>query len=280
MDVDGNGVSEFDPRRVYYAGQSYGGIYGTEFVAVEPDVGVGVINVAGGSETELFHQGINRGLQGDFLAARVPSVINSPGIMRIGGLNVRAPQYHDNKPLRDGVPYTVRLADGSEHVIQSPVTNTVAGATVIQEVLENREWVAMSGDPLAYAPHIRRQPLPGVPAKSVIYQFAKGDYNVPNPSTTALLRAGDLADRATYYRHDLAHAEEPRMGGNPHGFLSFIANPAGVLPLEREISLGAQSQIAAFFASDGKEVVHPEPARFFEVGLKELPEDLNYIPSP
>jgi hypothetical protein len=46
-----------------------------------------------------------------------------------------------------------------------------------------------------------------------------------------------------------------------------------------EIALGAQEQIATFLASDGKTIVHPEPARFFEVPIKlPLPEDLNYIP--
>src|SRR5438034_1842688 len=38
------------------------------------------------------------------------------------------------------------------------------------------------------------------------YQMAKGDQSVPNPNGTAILRAGDLADRATFYRHDLAFA--------------------------------------------------------------------------
>ena len=39
--------------------------------------------------------------------------------------------------------------------------------------------------------------LPLMPAKSVIVQFAKGDQTVPNPTATAILQAGDLADRAT-----------------------------------------------------------------------------------
>jgi hypothetical protein len=75
-------------------------------------------------------------------------------------------------------------------------------------VIENREWVLLSGDALAYASHIRKAPLAGMPAKSVIYQFAKGDQSVPNPITTAVLRVGDLANRATYYRHDLDPAFE------------------------------------------------------------------------
>src|SRR5262249_13316220 len=84
------------------------------------------------------------------------------------------------------------------------------------EVIENTEWVAQSGSPVAYAPHLRKDPLPGVPAKSIIFQFAKGDPAVPNPTTTAILRAGDLADRATFYRHDVAYADNRNLGNNPH----------------------------------------------------------------
>ena len=51
----------------------------------------------------------------------------------------------------------------------------------IQEVIENIEWVTQSGNPVAYAPHLRKDPLPGVPAKSVLVQFAKGDQTDPQP---------------------------------------------------------------------------------------------------
>jgi len=48
--------------------------------------------------------------------------------------------------------------------------------------------------------------------------------------------------------------------------------------LARLIARGAQEQIATFFASDGQEVIHPEPARFFEVPIVlPLPEGLNFI---
>src|SRR5262249_50566587 len=135
-------------------------------------------------------------------------------------------------------------------------------------------WVSQGANPVAYARHLRREPLAGVPAKSVIFQFAKSDQTVQNPTTTALLRAGDLADRATFYRHDLAFAEDPLRPKNPHGFQTSITNPTMV-----EIARGAQEQIATFLASDGKTIIHPEPARFFEVPIKlPLPEDLSFIP--
>ena len=110
-----------------------------------------------------------------------------------------------------------------------------------------------------------------MPAKSVIVQFAKGDLGAPNPNTTAILRAGGLADRTLYYRHDLARAEIPSLPMNAHMFMVSTA-PAAF----RDISLGAQAQIAIFFASNGQTIVHPEPARFFEVPIQgPLPEGLN-----
>jgi hypothetical protein len=48
---------------------------------------------------------------------------------------------------------------------------------------------------------------------------------------------------------------------------------------DQPIALGAQQQIATFFASDGTVVIHPEPAQFFEIPIMlPLPEELNFIP--
>ena len=153
--------------------------------------------------------------------------------------------------------------------------NTVPGAMAIQEVLERTEWVSQAGNPVAYAPHLRRAPLHGVPAKSVIFQFAKGDQTVPNPTTTAILRAGGLADRATYFRNDLAFAADPTVPRNPHTFLTRITTPS-----VSAVAFGAQRQIATFFASDGVTIIDPDgPGVLFEVPIVgPLPEDLSYIP--
>src|SRR5262249_38946436 len=182
--------------------------------------------------------------------------------------------FDENMPLRDGIPLHVGLSNRTSRDIQAPVTNDVAGSMAIQKVIENTEWVSQSGSPVAYAPHLRKDPLPGVPAKSVIFQFPKGDPWVPNPPTTAILRAGALADRATFYRHDLAFADNRNLGNDPHVFL------AGVDDVNfKAIALGAQEQIATFFASDGVDVIHPEPAKYFEVPIQgPLPEDLKFIP--
>ncbi len=149
------------------------------------------------------------------------------------------------------------------------------GSIETQEVVKNTEWVGQPGSPVAYVPHVRKSPFADVPAKSVIYQLAKGDQTAPNPMTTAILRAGDLADRATFYRHDLAFADNPTLERNPHRFM--VSTDVAAF---RPISLAAQEQIAVFLASNGTEIIHPEPAHFFEVPIVlPLPEALNFITS-
>src|SRR5439155_19350135 len=201
--------------------------------------------------------------------------IKVPGIQFFSGLKVNAPYFDENMPLRDGTPLPVILEDGTTRTIQSPVTNTVPGAMAIQEVLTNIEWASQAGSPVAYAPHLRKAPLPGVPAKSVIYQFNKGDLSAPNPNTTAILRAGDLADRATFYRHDLAFAQDPTIPKNPHRFL--LGQPAAATPSARllvaAIARGYQDQIATFFASDSTEIIQPLPSALFDTPSQRPPPE-------
>jgi hypothetical protein len=273
MDVDGDGSVDLDASRLYYVGQSQGANAGVLFMAVEPDVRAATMTGAGGPvvENQRSVQG-GRPLLAGILTTRQPSLLISPGITGIEGVAVPAgPSFNENMPLRDSVPYSVVLQDGTTQVIQSPVINTVTGAMAIQEWIDRAAWAAQASNPVAYAPHLRQRPLPSVSARPVLFQFAKGDQLVNNPGTTAVLRAGDLADRATLYRHDLACAENPTCRKPGHGFMVSSA-------LFGAVSRGAQEQIATFFASDGTLVIHPEPARFFEVPISSpLPEDLGYI---
>jgi hypothetical protein len=274
VDVDGDGLPDLDASHIYFVGWSLGGNCGTVLLSVEPSVSVGVLNAPSAPLLENRRLSPpNRSALGQLLAARMPSLINAPGITSLAGVTVTAPYFNENMPLRNSLPLAVHLTDGTSQEIQSPVINRLAGAMEIQAVVENAEWVGQPGSPVAYAPHLRKDPLAGMPVKLVIYQFAKTDQNAPNPNTTAILGAGDLADRATFYRHDLAFAENPRLLRNPHRFM------VGIHPEFAEIARGAQEQIAVFLASDGHAIIHPEPARFFEVPIDgSLPEDLNFIP--
>ena len=252
MDVDGDGTPDLDAQRIYYAGQSFGGIYGTIFLGVEPSLKAGVPNVPGGSITEIARLGAFRPLTGIALISRLPSLINVTP-------NPSGIEFNENMPLRN----------------EPPRINNVAGAMAIQQLLDRNEWVQQSGNPVSYAERIRKNPLPGHAAKPVLIQFAKGDVTVPNPTSTAIIRAGDLADRAVYFRNDLAVAADPTVPKNPHTFLTNIG-AAGTAPY----AVGAQQQIAVFFATHGTTVIDPDGAGpFFEVPISlPLPEGLNYLP--
>jgi hypothetical protein len=249
MDVDGNGTADLDANRISYFGQSFGGIYGTKFLAVEPHVQAGVQNVPGGSIIEVARLGGFRPLVAQSLAARVPSLLNAPG------------GFNENIPLRN-LP---------------PVIDTVPGAAAIQKVFDDTEWATQPGNPVAYAPHLIRDPLAGVPAKSLILQFARGDQTVPNPTTSAIIRAGGLQARTTLFRNDLAHAADPTFPKNPHTFLTRIA---GVTPPVIQVALAAQDQIAQFLASGGLVTIDPDgPGALFETPMAgPPPEDLAFIP--
>jgi hypothetical protein len=112
--------------------------------------------------------------------------------------------------------------------------------------------------------------------ESIIYQFARGDQQGNNPGASATLRAGDLVDSTLYYRNDLAFARDPSRPEKPAPDGHY---PTASSATARAVSRGAQDQIAAFFASDGAVVIHPEPAAYFEVPIEgALPETLHYIP--
>ena len=278
MDVDGDGVADLDPSRISYFGWSFGANNGTTLLALDPSVREAALYSPGGPIFENSRLSAARSAGfGTSLASRMPSLINTPGITRLDGVPIPLrPHFNENMPLRDGIPLIVGLADDTTYTIQSPVINNVAGAIAIQEYMEKREWVVQSGNQVAFARHIRRDPLEGVPVKSVLILFGKGDQMIANANATAMLRAGDLADRAAYYRNDLAYEENPVVPKNPHAFVNNIAHSDR---LTADIARGAQIQIARFLASGGTVIVHPEPARFFEMPIAgPLPEALNYIP--
>jgi hypothetical protein len=252
VDVNGDGLQDLDPNRVYYAGQSFGGIYGTMFLGIEPDVRVGVPNVPGGPIIDIVRLSPSfQLLLTQALLVRVPALLNSP----------ISPFFNDNSPLRN-LP---------------PVINNVPGAVAIQTVEDTSRWLGQAGDPVAWAPFIRKNPLPGDQARSVIIQFARGDMTVPNPTATALIRSGDLTDRATFYRNDIAFPLGLGLH-NPHTFLTSLPKPIAIEP---------QIQIGVFFATDGALTIDPDsvgllppsvPPLFETPIAGPLPEDLGFLP--
>jgi hypothetical protein len=246
VDVDGNGSADLSTSRLYYAGQSFGGIYGVPFMALEPDIRAGVPNVPGGPIIEIARLSPSfRPLVGIALISRIPSLYNAPP-------NPSFTSFIENMPLRN-LP---------------TVTDTVPGASAIQETIDRTEWVQQAANPAAYAPYF---------TQPVIIQFARGDMTVPNPTASAILRACGCANRATLFRNDLAYEANPTVPKNPHTFLTNIAVSSVAL-----YAFQAQAQIATFFASDGLVTIDPDGpgplGRFFETPTSMVPEDLAYIP--
>jgi Bacterial Ig-like domain len=246
VDVDADGADDLSSSRIYYAGQSFGGIYGTQLLGLERDLRAGVMNVPGGPIIEIARLSPSfRPLVGIGLATRTPSLYNAIP-------NPTFTNFHEAIPLRGLAP-----------VVATP------DETAIQLQIDRTEWAQQAGNPAAYAPHLKAP---------VIFQFARGDQTVPNPTTSAILRACGCADRATLYRHDLAFAvsppPNPALPTNPHGFITNVGNSSAA-----PFAFAAQQQIATFFTSDGATTVDPDGAApFFETPTSIVPEDLAFIP--
>jgi hypothetical protein len=222
VDVDGDGRVDLDRERIQYFGQSFGGIYGTLLMAVDPLVRMGVLNVAGGPIVEIARQSpVFRGLVMNQLRQRRPPLTNGES------------DFTESLPL-PGEP---------------PVRAPAPGALDIQAYFDRAEWLAQSANPVAFAPYLRQAPLPGVGARPVLLQWAVGDQTVPNPTTAALLGAGLLQPVSSLYRHDVLGAGLSDRFRNPHGFLTWTG-----FPEVYAIGRAAQEQVARFFLSGGRQI--------------------------
>ena len=246
VDVDGNGTADLSTSRIYYAGQSFGGIYGVQLLGLDPDIRAGVPNVPGGPINEIARLSPSfRPLVGIALITRSPSVYNAVP-------NSTFTNFVENMPLRN-----------------QPTVVATPDQVAIQQVIENTEWAQQAANPAAYAPFV---------SQPVIIQFARGDETVPNPTTSAILRAGHLASRATLFRNDLAFATVPGYNvKNPHTFLTNI-DPTKT-PASLPFAFAAQQQMATFLGSDGTVTIDPDGAGpYFETPTSMVPEDLAYLP--
>jgi len=266
MDVDGDGVVDVDPSRIYYLGLSLGAFAGAQLAALDNGIRASALNVIGAWPINQLR--LAPGTRGDLNT--VPSLINYLGTRNPSLLNKGGTDFDDNIPLRD----------------VAPVVSTVPGAMALQVFWDRSEWFNMPGAPIGFAEKLRKKPLEGVVARPLILSIARGDKTVQNPSSSAFIRAGDLADVTTLFRNDLAFAAcapgSPCVRKDPHTFL-VRTDEAPNLPY----ALQAQEQVARFFASDPQfEVIDPDgDAPFFEVPIQPepgwrfgLPEDLAFIP--
>jgi hypothetical protein len=233
-------------------------MYGTMLDAVEPGVRAAVLNVGGGSTADIVRWSpAYQSIATELLSSQVPPLI------------APAAAFDDNYPFPE----------------QPVDVNNVPGAVDLQNFLELVEWLQNQGDPITFAPHLARTTLPGVPAKSVLFQMARTDRTMPNPASSDLIRAAGMAQSTWLYRHDEAQAA---FGGqlplDPHPylalFLSLDSASINVPPLPALlIGLAAQSQAAGFLTADGASIPDPNQSllglHFFEVPAT-LPNDLGY----
>ncbi|MCS7023946.1 MAG: Ig-like domain-containing protein [Bryobacteraceae bacterium] len=247
LDVDGDGQPDFDPDRIYYAGQSLGAIYGTMLLAVDPHVKFGVLNAGGGSLVEISRW--SRAFQS---TAAANLALRSPPLV-----------FRDNYVLRNQ----------PVKVISDPTSIQT------QNVLETLEWIQAEGDPFTYAVHLKPSPLAGVPEKRVLWQFPWGDQTVPNPTQSALVRHADMRQSTWVYRNDKARAVSRFLNANPHGYLTDTSLAGSA------IAFRVQQQMSSFLASEGANVLNPNSGLSFLFGgvgdlfeqPETLPEELNYL---
>ena len=260
LDLDGDGVPDLDGSHIYYAGDSLGSLYGTIFTAMEPGVRAAALTVGGGSTTDIaLWSPAYQSQDVQSLGQRMPSLLNAGN------------SYNADYVFPQQVPHTV----------------TVPGAVAIQDAFATFDWLAASGDEIAFAPHMKVSPLAGNGARPALIQFARADMTMPNPSTSQLVLAAGYQGSTWIYRHDLARAKAPDLPLDPHPFLElFVSLGGSTIQLPGldglAISLDAQGQMAGFLASDGTTVPNPNvlSALFFGFNVFQtaatLPFDLGF----
>jgi hypothetical protein len=220
LDLDGDGIADLDPQRIYYAGASIGGATGTLIHSLEPGVRAAALN---GTPDEIWSGAHWAGAAfrptfAALVAMRKPPLLN------------KGADYDSDYVLRYQPAKVIR----------------VPGAVELQEFIERMEWISMPGAPVAFAPHLWWTTLPGVPMKRTLIQFAKGDPTGAVANLSQVSLAANLREMTSVYRHDLARALVPTLAEmNAHYYLFPMGSPA-----QMAIAIAGQQQIAAFFASD------------------------------
>ena len=258
VDVEGDGTIDLDASRIYFVGQSWGTFAGMPVVGYTDAIraSVFIVPFSATSETRRLGPG-NRPSVGRELDSRTPSLLNAAyGITSVGGVTVPSPWFNENTPFRD----------------EAPRVDAIPGASSVREYLDRLRWRMQGAEPTAFVSRLRRDPPPGVSLRPTLLWMARADQTSPNPTTSELIRAGDLKDRTVYYRHDLFYAANP-VGNlkNPHTIYRLQG------PVAAPIAVAIQEQLSQFFESDGALMNQTSP--YFEVPMQSpLPEDLDYIP--
>jgi len=258
VDVEGDGIIDLDPSRIYFVGQSLGTATGMPVVGYTDAIRASefIVPFSASSEFRRLQPGGRPGL-GRELGSLSPSLLNSAyGLTSIGGVTVASPLFNENRPFRD----------------EAPRVDGIPGASNIRGYIDRLRWRMQSAEATAFISRLRRDPPQGVSVRPTLLWMARTDQTSPNPTTSELIRAGDLKDRTVYYRHDLFYAANP-VGNlkNPHTIYRLQG------PVMEPITVTIQEQLSQVFESDGAVINQTSP--YFEVPMQSpLPEDLAYIP--
>ncbi len=136
----GDGVPDLDVSRIFFISQSLGSMIGTTFLAYEPSVEAGVLNVPGGGLLNIFRNATSV-LVEIFASGFLPSKATPLELLQLMAL--------------EQMPFDLI-------------------------------------DPLNYAHHVIRDPLPGCVPKQVLLQQSVGDGLVPHAGTASLARTLDI----------------------------------------------------------------------------------------
>ncbi len=222
IDVDGDSKPDLDASHIYLSGHTAGAIYGSvAFGQRAVAVLAAAFECGGATVYDILRTSITlRPLLSEIvLFNHIPSLFNNGPV-----------DFNDNYVLRD-----------------EPVrVNDVPGAVELQDFFEIGEWLTIYADASAWAPHFRASPLPGLPPRQVLFQQGWGDQTVPNPSTTAMVRAANMPEMVRYYRNDIAQSIFPFFQTDPDFYLAYLTTDQ-----ETSVALNAENMIGAFFASGG-----------------------------
>jgi dienelactone hydrolase len=133
MSYTGNPTGDFDGSRIYFVGQSLGSIIGTAFMAIEPHVNVGVLNVPGG------------GLVGLLLGSPTFSPLINAGLAQVG--------------LHPGTPEYDRFAVVTQTIVDSGDSINFAFATANKSILAQE----VVGDDTHPSDQVIPNSVPGAP---------------------------------------------------------------------------------------------------------------------
>ncbi len=133
MDIDGNGMGDFDSSRMQFVGLSLGAIVGTPFLALEPTVNVGLLSVPGGGIARLldgsvsFGPRIRAGLAAAGVQAGTPSYDSFMGAAQ-QTMDSIDPINYGFASAQNAILLHEVVGDGAANLPDQVVPNSVPGA--------------------------------------------------------------------------------------------------------------------------------------------------------